>query len=914
MIFLWMVIGAVLGGLVSSASLAGIVGGAAVGLLWGRQMELSRELGRIRQQLMAAKPAQPVPAAQSEQAPAERPWMTAQEAREALHEPVPPVAPPVAAVSRPPVQDVEVPPPVPSLEPAPRPIAPPVPAMPRQPSGFDRLMQRVWGWFTEGNVPVKIGMLVLFAGVAALLKYASDAGMLHVPVALRVSMVALAATGGLFFGWHKRESRRVFALSLQGGSIGVLVMTVFAAFRLYDLLPASAAFGVLVVLVAGIGVLAVMQDALALAVLGLIAGFAAPILVSTGNGSHVALFSYYAVLNLAILGIAWKRSWRVLNLLGFIATFAVGSAWGVLRYDHSLFASTEPFLILNFLFYLFIPWLHVVRAPVDRRLVIDGCLMFGNPLISLLLQGALLKWDGQALAISTLVAASVYVGVAYLSRHQPGMRLIRDTWAILAVALATLTVPLALSADVTGSIFALEGAGLIWLGLRQQRWLATWSGIALQVFAACALLVDRGMHGGVHVAWPVLNRECISALMLVIAGFASAGLFARLGNGRVLHRVLSVVLYAWGMLWWVVACAEEISNFVPDANMFAAWFAWLAVTAWGAAEASRYRSSQELGFALRWTPVAFMACMLVLVALVVGNHQQPWHGWNLLAVIAAAVLGWRTLLCVRSADWAGPAAQWMWLWRWFLLAGFGVAVALDRLRWLSGSWVAALSLTSLLLAFVAAHWRPRLIAPPMTQSLSRWLPPLKYSLLIALGLAGVFALFMDGDAAPLRYVPLLNPVELLLLAIAAMFAAWITDPSLPPCTGMRVVRCSAPSCWHWLPASPCAQCISWAASAWNADLADSSLAQMSLTVVWSVLGLFAWVWGSRRGHRLFWLAGAIIMGVVLAKLILVDRRQLGNLFGIGSFIAFGLLCSVIGYLAPAPPRRSSSMEETGHAP
>ena len=46
----------------------------------------------------------------------------------------------------------------------------------------------------------------------------------------------------------------------------------------------------------------------------------------------------------------------------------------------------------------------------------------------------------------------------------------------------------------------------------------------------------------------------------------------------------------------------------------------------------------------------------------------------------------------------------------------------------------------------------------------------------------------------------------------------------------------------------------------------------------------------------------------------VDRRHLGNLFGIGSFIAFGLLCSVIGYLAPAPPRRSSSMEETRHSP
>ena len=53
-----------------------------------------------------------------------------------------------------------------------------------------------------------------------------------------------------------------------------------------------------------------------------------------------------------------------------------------------------------------------------------------------------------------------------------------------------------------------------------------------------------------------------------------------------------------------------------------------------------------------------------------------------------------------------------------------------------------------------------------------------------------------------------------------------------------------------------------------------------------------------------WLAGAVTMAVVLAKLLLIDRSHLGNLFGIGSFIAYGLLCTVIGYLAPAPPKRT----------
>jgi uncharacterized membrane protein len=102
---------------------------------------------------------------------------------------------------------------------------------------------------------------------------------------------------------------------------------------------------------------------------------------------------------------------------------------------------------------------------------------------------------------------------------------------------------------------------------------------------------------------------------------------------------------------------------------------------------------------------------------------------------------------------------------------------------------------------------------------------------------------------------------------------------------------------------------------WNDALGDSSLAQMSLTVAWSVIGLIAWVWGSRNGQRLVWLAGAVTMGVVLAKLLLVDRSHLGNLFGIASFIAYGLLCTVIGYIAPAPPRHSNpTTTEAADAP
>ncbi|MEO8010465.1 MAG: DUF2339 domain-containing protein, partial [Dokdonella sp.] len=89
--------------------------------------------------------------------------------------------------------------------------------------------------------------------------------------------------------------------------------------------------------------------------------------------------------------------------------------------------------------------------------------------------------------------------------------------------------------------------------------------------------------------------------------------------------------------------------------------------------------------------------------------------------------------------------------------------------------------------------------------------------------------------------------------------------------------------------------------------------QTSLSVVWSLLGVVGWVLGSRRGNRALWMAAAALMAVVLVKLLLIDRQHLGNIFGVASFIAYGLLCTLIGYLAPAPPRHVETDADTERA-
>jgi len=84
-------------------------------------------------------------------------------------------------------------------------------------------------------------------------------------------------------------------------------------------------------------------------VIGVLGGFATPLLVSTGSGNHVALFSYYLVLDLGIAAVAWHRTWRSLNLIGFVFTFLIGTTWGVLKYAPENYLSAQLFLILFFL-------------------------------------------------------------------------------------------------------------------------------------------------------------------------------------------------------------------------------------------------------------------------------------------------------------------------------------------------------------------------------------------------------------------------------------------------------------------------------------------------------------------------------------------------------------------------------------
>ncbi|HEX3554502.1 MAG TPA: DUF2339 domain-containing protein [Thermoanaerobaculia bacterium] len=234
----------------------------------------------------------------------------------AVHVPVPPplpaspppAPPPVAAAPQQPTRPV--PPPRP---PALRPPAPP----PRQPFDWESLVGvKLFSWIAG----------VLFALTAILfLRYSIENGWLTPPIRMALG---LAMGTGLLVVCELRVARRyaITANALGAAGIVALFSTFFAAHTLWHLVGAVPTFALMVLVTAVAVGLAIRHDALFIALLGLVGGFATPALLSTGEDHPIGLFGYLLLLNAGLAWVALRKSWPVLSILSL--AFTVLYEWG----------------------------------------------------------------------------------------------------------------------------------------------------------------------------------------------------------------------------------------------------------------------------------------------------------------------------------------------------------------------------------------------------------------------------------------------------------------------------------------------------------------------------------------------------------------------------------------------------------
>jgi len=773
---------------------------------------------------------------------------------------------------------------------------------PRREDFVDAAVRVVREYFTGGNTLVRVGIIILFFGVAFLLRYAAERS--HVPIEFRLSGVALGGIVLLVLGWRLRTRRAGYALALQGGAVGILYLTVFAGLKIYAVLPAGAAFALLVVVAAFSVALAILQNSQSFAFLAVSGGFLAPILASTGKGDHVMLFSYYAVLNGGILAIAWFKAWRPLNVLGFLFTFVIGTAWGVLSYQPQLFATTEPFLVLFFLFYVAIAILFASRQPPELRGYVDGTLVFGTPLVAFGLQSAMLHDRRFVLAFSALAVSALYLALAtvlHRTRHA-SYRLLVESFMALGVLFLTLAVPLALDGRWSAATWALEGAALVWIGCRQDRRLPRAFGSLLQIAGGVIFLFDIEAPQGTV---PILNSGFLGGVMVSAASVFSAALLERNRNRLARsENALAPLLFAWGVLWWLFAGLMEIQRRVPDLLKDTAGLLLMALTAWISSELVR---RAKVSFA-RYSALGLLPMMIFYALLAAVSVQHPFSngGWVAWPLAFAAFY----LVCRRHEGEPRSASASVLhvgsLWLLTALLSWELYWRIDHAIAGGSSWPAiAWALIPAVILFVL----PKLQGWPFAKHREAYIG------FGAVGLAFYLALWsvatnvtMPGNPYPLPFLPLLNPLDLaefFVVLVLSRFWLYLQSAQLAgfgPIPQRPVFAALALLAFVWLNAALLRSLHQLAGVAFEVGaLLQSNLVETSISIFWTVIALTTMLVATRKHARVVWLTAAGLLGVVIAKLFLVDLSHVGTVERIVSFVGVGVLMLVIGYFSPLPP-------------
>jgi len=241
----------------------------------------------------------------------------------------PPAAPPVET---PPPQPAmaQAPPPVPAEASAARaasvPLTPAPAALPssQRPIGFEERFGTRW--------VVWVGGLALALGGVFLVRYTIQQGLIGPGV--RIALGGLLALALVAVGeWARRGERLTGLPGLSSANIPsmltaagttVAYATVYAAYALYGFLLPAAAF-VLLGVVALLTLAAALLHGPALAGLGVLGAFAAPILVASTEPDYWSLYLYIAVVTAASFALARVRLWEWLA----VSAIVLGALWTV---------------------------------------------------------------------------------------------------------------------------------------------------------------------------------------------------------------------------------------------------------------------------------------------------------------------------------------------------------------------------------------------------------------------------------------------------------------------------------------------------------------------------------------------------------------------------------------------------------
>ncbi len=825
-------------------------------------------------------------------------------------------------------------PPVPAPKPKPW---QPQPAA--EPTWFETQTQRLLTWLLkEGNIWVTAGVVILLVGFGLLFSYMAQMGWFSLE--LRLASSAVVGIAMAAFGWKLREEKRTYALILQGGGIGVLYIVLLAGAKLGGpVIPIPVAVVGMVLLSAFTVVLALLQNFEPLALFALLGGFAAPLLVRTDSGNHVALFSIYSLLNLEILAISTRRDWRKSRWGGMIASIVVGSVWGVLSWREEYFASVEPFIVLFFLTYSGIASIPFVPRFKDGARF-DFPLAATLPFAFLFLQMAAASHTKYGIALTCLGMGAWYLALGQFALKKATVEIDRNMPRVFlgyCILFSNLAIPFIFKQAVSSTVWALEGAFLIVVAAHNRKQAALAWGIALHVAALVLYNFAPYMHlpdwlyPGQSVPVGLLNWESatspflLTGLLFALSAFVSSYFVERcefsgeskfafgkmeidLPSEDILTWAFSVYGTAW---WWLAVNYGIFTSLGKLGESNSTWLSAFTILSAGAAVA--FLLSKHFGWrAIRVLIVPSLALVLLsgwgfgYSAFYGGSPvygdiwRSPLFNWAVFSLaFLSAFYVYRDEQPKRGSHFAWGVILFAWL--FFTGAVFE--------RWIgvrNGDWALLISFLPVLgvAFFFTLDKFEAYCSMEGYEEASR----AAIALMLLLTFPSFFSSFVSqGSGLGSVYIPLLNPLELWQFAFLAALLMLLRKLELPHVRRIAIYYVLPALVFLWV--NQIAARASW----WYFDerirfgyMSDAPHFQAIIAMLWGLTSLALIYWGKKIPHRTLWFMGAALLALDIAKLLLIDLRNSATIIRIFAFLLLGGLFLLIGWMAPLPPKSTAT--------
>lgn len=715
---------------------------------------------------------------------------------------------------------------------------------------------------------------------------------------------ALFFSGGIILvllGMYLIRSRETYAKILEGGGFGLMYLTTFAAFQLYHVLTPVPAFLVLIAIVGLSGIVALLQDAKSLAVLGILGGFLAPLLISTEANSHVVLFSYYLLLNIAILGLAWFKTWRELNLIGFIFTFIVSALWGYRAYQPEFYHTTQTFLIIFFLFYVLNSFLFAAKSNRAQTNLIDTAITFGAPIIAFGLQIGLVKNIPYGMAYSSFALCLFYVVLAagIYMLQVTSLSILRLAFTGLAVLFGTLTIPLALTDTQISSAWALESIVLLWFGMRQNQSLT-------RLAAALILLVSNFLMmitSNANQLDVFFSDYYLSGLLVVIANLICAYLFFRSAKSTTGTEInFAGLFFLMGFLGWYYLNLQQIYYFASDDRMYLLMLMFIANTslvAWCLFEW------------LKWDWLIYFAILLLPAMIIMSLPLHPFDFFHTKGMCLAWIYSFAVWYFILYRHDKYPKIYlsplhliaFMFL-TWFIM--YETSVYLDHYYHLRNiCYFIFWGFVPAVMLYIAQYGKT-LFSWPLSNYRLAYEERGGFYLSIYLTVWFLISNFFSGDLfAAYPYIPFLNSLDLtILLALGGIVLWLLKHPRTNVDMSYFLVRILSLAAFIWFNAILLRTLHYWLQIPYSLEaLWHAMPVQIALSIFWTFLALIGTFIAARYKLRDLWFIGFGLIIIVIIKLFIIDLSATNALERIITFIGVGILLLINGYVSPLPPKK-----------